>query len=78
MNGYWNETMLALNFGTSLVVQWLRLHLPMQWVRKGLIPGRGAEIPLASWPGKQNIKQRQCCKKFSGDFKNGPHPKKSL
>ena len=39
------------------------------------IPGRGAEIPHASWPKKQNIKQRQYCNKFNKDFKNGPHQK---
>ena len=35
--------------GTSLAVQWLRLHLPMQG-GAGLIPGRGAKIPRASQP----------------------------
>ena len=63
--------------GTSLVVQWLRLCLPMQWGR-GSIPGLGARIPHASWPKKQNIKQKQYCNKFNKDFKNGPHQKKSL
>jgi len=27
---------------------------------------------------KQNIKQKQCCKKFNKNFKNGPYQKKSL
>ena len=35
----------------------------------GLIPGCGAKIPHASWPGSQNIKWRQCCGKFKKDFK---------
>ena len=41
----------------------------------GSIPDRGAKIPHASWPKKQNIKQKQYCNKFNKDFKNGPHPK---
>ena len=41
----------------------------------GSIPGRGAKIPYASWPKNQNIKQKQYCKKFNEDFKNGPHQK---
>ena len=42
----------------------------------GLIPGQGTGIPHASWPGNQNMKQKQCCNTFNKDFKNGPHPKK--
>ena len=42
---------------TCPVVQWLRLHLPIQ----GSIPGQGAKIPHASWPKNQNIKQKQFC-----------------
>jgi len=42
----------------------------------GLIPGQEAKIPYALWPKKQNIKQKQYCKKFNKDFKNGPHLKK--
>ena len=38
---------------------------------EGLIPGQGADIPLALWPINQNIKQKQHCHKFSKDFKNG-------
>ena len=33
-------------------------------------------MPHASWPKKQNIKQKLCCNKFNKDFKNDPHPKK--
>ena len=42
----------------------------------GSIPGSGAEIPPATWPKIQNIKQKQYCNKFSKDFSNGPHQKK--
>ena len=31
----------------------------------GLIPGQEAKIPYALWPKKQNIKQKQYCKKNS-------------
>ena len=33
------------------------------------IPGQGVKIPYASWPKKQNIKQKQYCNKFSKDLK---------
>ena len=39
----------------------------------GSIPGWGAEIPHASWPKKQNIKQKQYCNRCNQDFKHGPH-----
>jgi len=42
----------------------------------GSISGRGAEIPHASRPENQNIKQKQFCNKFNKDFENGPHQKK--
>ena len=35
----------------------------------GLIPGQAAKMPHASWPKKQNIKQKLCCNKFNKDFK---------
>ena len=44
----------------------------------GSIPGRGAKIPHALGPKKQNIKQKQYCNKFNEDFKNGPHQKKKF
>ena len=44
----------------------------------GSIPGRVATIPRASQPKNQNIKQKQCCNKFSKDFKIGPHQKKKI
>ena len=42
----------------------------------GSIPDPGAKIPHALGPKNQNIKQKQYCKKFNKDFKNGPHQKK--
>ena len=39
-------------------VQWLRLHLPMQGGSSS-ITGWGAKIPHASWPKKQNRKQKK-------------------
>ena len=63
-----------LAIGTSLVIQWLRLCLPMQG-GAGSILGWGAKIPHASGPKNQNIKQKQYCNIFSEDFKNGPHQK---
>ena len=41
----------------------------------GSIPGWVAEIPHASQPKSQNIKQKQDCGKFNEDFKSGPHQK---
>ena len=44
-----------------------------------LIPGQGVKIPHASWPKKKKkIKQKQHCKKFNKDFKNGSHFKKKV
>ena len=65
--------LLSLNaIGTSLVVLWLRIHLPFQR-GVGLIPGQGGKIPHASRPKKQNIKQKQYCNRVNKDFKNCPH-----
>jgi len=63
-----------MNQGTSLVVQWLRLHLAMQgvWVRP-LVSKLRPHIPCG-----QKRKQKQYCNKFSKDFKNGPHKKNLL
>ena len=47
--------------------------LPSNAGGAGSIPGQEAEIPHASWPKNQNIKQKQYCNKFNKDFKNG-HP----
>ena len=56
------------------MVPWLRL--PSRAGGVGLIPGRGAKIPQASWPRNQNTKQKRYYNKFNKDFKNGPHLKK--
>ena len=45
-------------------------------VRSSLIPGGGSKIPNALQSEHQNIKQKQYCKKFNKDFKNGPDQKK--
>jgi len=39
----------------------------------GSVPGRRTKIPHASWPKKQNIKQKEYCKKFNKELKNGPN-----
>ena len=51
--------------GTSLVVQWLRLNLPMQAIQVQSL----AKIPHALWPINQNIKEKQYCNEFNKDFK---------
>ena len=62
--------------GTSLAVQWLRLHLPVQGVRvRSLV--RERRFPHASRPKNQNMKQKQYCNKFNKDFKKMVHIKKS-
>ena len=46
----------------------------------GSIPDQGVYDPHASQPKKKkrkkHIKQKQCCNKFSKDYKNGLHEKK--
>ena len=61
--------------GTFLVVQWLRLCLPMQgvWVRS-LVRQLGSHMPHSQ--KNQNIKQKTYCNKFNKGFKTGPHQKK--
>ena len=66
-----------------LRIQWNLLEklgkvetLPSNAGGLGSIPGQGVKIPDASWPGNQNIKQKQCCNKFNKGFKNSPHQKK--
>ena len=58
----------AVRDGTSLVIQWLRLHTSKA---RGMdsIPGQGAKIPHASGSEDQNMKQKQYCNKFNKDFK---------
>ena len=53
--------------------------LPSSIGSAGLIPGWRAKIPHGSQPKsktKPNIRQKQYCKKFNKDFKNGPHQKR--
>ena len=60
--------------GTSLI-QWLRLHLPMQGVQV-LSLVRDLRSHMIGSPKNQNVKQKQYCNKFNKDFKNCPHQKK--
>ena len=62
--------------GTSLVAQWLGLHLPMQGM--GLIAMQGGKTPCPSRQNNQKITQKQYCNKLKKDFKNCPYPKKNL
>ena len=57
--------------GTLLVVQLLRLCLPMQGLSS--ISSQGAKIPNALRQKNKNIKQKQNYSKFNKDFKNHPH-----
>ena len=66
-----DRSIKTIQSGASLVVQWLRLHLPMQRVWVQSLVGE-----LNSQSKYQNIKQKQCCNKFSKDFKNDQHKKK--
>ena len=50
--------------GTSLVVQWLRLHLPMQG-GEGVILDGDAKIPYDSESKSQDTKQKQYYNKFT-------------
>ena len=62
-----------LNGGTSLVVQWLRLRLPIQGVQvRSLVGNLRSHMPRS----QKTKKQKQYCNKFNKDFKNGPHQKK--
>ncbi|KAB0343657.1 hypothetical protein FD754_020583 [Muntiacus muntjak] len=51
-------------------------HHDMKEIRKKM--GCELEIPHASWPENQSIKQKQYCNNFNKDFKNGAHQKKIL
>ena len=51
--------------GTSLTVQWLRLHTSNAGVL-GLIPGQGTKIPLAVKPSNNN--KRNACGKARGEI----------
>ena len=57
------------------MVQWLRLHLPMQGVQiQSLIRELRSYMPQGR--KKQNMKQKQYCTKFSKGFEKSPHLKK--
>ena len=61
-------------WGTSLAVQWLRLHFPCKGCRFDPLMG-GLKILNSSWPKNQNIKQKQYSNKFD---KRMVHIKKHL
>ena len=44
--------------GTSLMVQWLRLHHSPSAGGMGLIPGQGTEIPQAAWHSRKKRKTK--------------------
>ena len=54
--------------GTSLVVCWLRFHLPLQR-GMALIPGQKDKISHAAQPKKPKTQNKQCCNKFNKDLK---------
>ena len=59
------------------MVQWLRLHFPVQglWIRS-LVGELRSHMSLSQKP--HNMKHKQYCNKFNKDFKNDPHYKKNL
>ena len=59
------------------MVQWLRLHLPMQGVQVQFLI-RELRSYMLQDQKKQNIKQKQYCTKFSKGFEKSPHLKKNL
>ena len=63
---------LLRDFPGSPVVKTL---LPMKGAAC-LSPVRGVKIPHDLEPKSQKIKQKQYCKQFNEDFKNGRHQKK--
>ena len=62
---------------TSLPIQWLRLHLPMQGVRVRSLVWEVRSYVLCS-PRNENVKQKRNSSKFNKDFKNEVHQKKIL
>ena len=70
---------LVKSFRTSLVAQWLRLHLLKHGVRTGSSHGWGDKIPHDLEAKKsQDTKQKQCFKKFNKALKMIHVKKKSL
>ena len=66
--------LLIRQTGTSLAVQWLRLHLPMQGVQVRSLVGK-LRFHMRCGQKTKNIKQKQYCNIFNKDFKDGPHQK---
>ena len=63
--------------GTSLVVQQLRLRLPVQGAQvRSLVWELRSHMPPASWP--KNIKHKRHCNKFNTDFKKWSTLKKKI
>jgi len=64
--------------GTSLVVQWLRFHFPVQGMQvRSLVKELGSHMPRSQNKQTNNHKQqKQSFNKFSKRFKNGPHQEK--
>ena len=52
--------------------------LPFSAQGVGSIPGQRTKVSHTSQLKNENLKQKHYCKKFSKDFKNGPHQKKNL
>jgi len=61
---WWWKSRANLKLGTFLVVK----TLPPKARVVGSIPGQRAKIPRATWPKKQDIKQKQYCGKFKKAF----------
>ena len=81
---YWTcdfhiTTDLKVFWGTSLVVQWLRLYLPVLGVQiQSLVRELRSHMPHGQKRKKEDIKQKQCCNKFNKDFKMVHMQKKTL
>ena len=52
--------------------------LPSSTQGVGSIPGQRTNVSHTLQLKNENLKQKHYCKKFSKDFKNGPHQKKIL
>ena len=63
--------------GTSLEVQLLRLHRPMQGTQgRSLVKELRSHTHMPWGQKSENVKQKQYCNKLNKDFKNSPHRKK--
>ena len=61
--------------GTPLVVQWLRLHFPVQGVHVRSLMGK-LRSHMPGGQNNQNEKKKQYCNRFNKDFKKMVHIKK--